>query len=108
MKCKFCDGTGTSNTCVNGTFKPCTFCDGTGELDPNEVDRFNAVDVIKVMEMVKKPQTNEEWLEQASTEEKARFLEMICYSAWGDKNSRFKDMADYTDWMDWLKEKHYE
>lgn len=52
--------------------------------------------------------TNEEWLEQASTEEKAKFLEMICYSAWGDKNSRFKDMADYTDWMDWLKEKHEE
>ena len=52
--------------------------------------------------------TNEEWLEQASTEEKARFLEMICYSAWGDKNSRFKDMADYTDWMDWLKEKYHE
>ena len=52
--------------------------------------------------------TNEEWLEQASTEEKARFLEMICYSAWGDKNSRFKDMADYTDWMDWLKENHHE
>lgn len=52
--------------------------------------------------------TNEEWLEQASTEEKAMFLEMICYSAWGDKNSRFKDMADYTDWMDWLKEKHHE
>ena len=50
--------------------------------------------------------TNEEWLEQASTEEKAKFLEMICYSAWGDKNSRFKDMADYTDWMEWLKEKH--
>ena len=23
MKCKFCGGTGTSNTCVNGTFKPC-------------------------------------------------------------------------------------
>lgn len=22
MKCKYCDGTGTSNTCVNGTFKP--------------------------------------------------------------------------------------
>ena len=51
-------------------------------------------------------QTNEEWFCELSTEEKARFLEMICYSAWGDKNSRFKDMADYTDWMEWLKEKH--
>ena len=51
-------------------------------------------------------QTNEEWFCELSTEEKARFLEMICYSAWGDKKSRFKDMADYTDWMDWLKEIH--
>ena len=50
--------------------------------------------------------TNEEWLEQASTEEKARFLDKICYSAWGDKNSRFKDMADYTDWMEGLKKPH--
>ena len=51
-------------------------------------------------------QTNEEWFDTLSTEEKAKFLEMICYSAWGDKNSRFKDMADYTDWMEWLKQPH--
>ena len=74
MKCKVCGGTGTSNTCVNGTFKPCTFCDGTGEFDPNEVDRFNAVDVIKVMEMVKKPMTNEEWFCGLTTEEKAKVM----------------------------------
>ena len=52
--------------------------------------------------------TNEDWFVTLTTEEKAKFLEMICYSAWGDKNSRFKDMADYTDWVEWLKEVHHE
>ena len=97
MKCKYCDGTGTSNWCVNGCFKPCDYCDGTGEVE----DKCDGKGVVE-------PLTNEEWLEQASTEEKARFLDKICYSAWGDKNSRFKDMADYTDWWEWLKEKHNE
>lgn len=36
MKCRYCDGTGTSNTCVNGTFKPCAACDGTGEEIPDD------------------------------------------------------------------------
>ena len=85
MKCGYCNGTGEHINDAN-RMTTCEFCGGTGVI---------------------KPMTNEEWLEQASTEEKARFLEMICYSAWGDKNSRFKDMADYTDWMDWLKEKHH-
>lgn len=39
--------------------------------DANKVDRFNAVDFIKVMEMVKKPHTNEEWLRSATFEEMA-------------------------------------
>lgn len=56
--------------------------------------------------VVKGKMTNEEWFNGLSTEEKARFLDRICYSAWGDRNSRFKDMADYTDWVEWLKEKH--
>lgn len=80
MKCKACGGTGWD--VVRGI--DCISCDGKGEITL----------------------TNEEWLEQASTEEKARFLDKICYSAWGDRNSRFKDMADYTDWLEWLKEKH--
>ena len=55
-----------------------------------------------------KPQemTNEEWFTSLSTEEKARFFDRICYSAWGDINSRFRDMADYTDWVEWLKQPH--
>ena len=95
MKCKICGGTGTSNTCVNGTFKPCTFCDGTGECDANEVDRFNAVDFIKVMGMVKKPQTNEEWFCSLSTEEKANVIMNI------------RNLAVYKEQIvEWLKEIH--
>ena len=91
MKCKTCNGLGrTKATELVGVDKGlrdavilCPTCGGIGEVE----------------------QTKEEWLEQASTEEKARFLDKICYSAWGDRNSRFKDMADYTDWLEWLKEK---
>ena len=36
MKCRYCDGTGTSNSCVNGTFVPCAACDGTGEEVPED------------------------------------------------------------------------
>ena len=32
MKCPICDGSGTSNTCVNGHFKTCEYCNGTGEV----------------------------------------------------------------------------
>ena len=48
MKCKHCDGTGTTNSCVNGTFVDCPYCGGTGEME---------------MEM-----TNEEWIKSLDTE----------------------------------------
>lgn len=32
MKCKHCDGTGTSNWCVNGIFQTCAYCNGTGKI----------------------------------------------------------------------------
>ena len=50
MKCKYCDGTGTTNWCVNGTFLNCPRCGGTGEVE----------------------MTNEEWFTSLSTEEKAK------------------------------------
>lgn len=50
MKCKYCDGTGTTNWCVNGTFLNCPHCGGTGEVE----------------------MTNEEWFTSLSTEEKAK------------------------------------
>jgi hypothetical protein len=54
MKCKYCNGTGTTNWCVNGTFVDCPYCGGTGEME---------------VEM-----TNEEWFCQLPTEEKAKWL----------------------------------
>ena len=86
--CPKCNGTGEVEVIGDSITDVCDKCGGTG-------DTINNI-----------PPTNEEWFCELSTEEKARFLEMICYSAWGDKKSRFKDMADYTDWMDWLKEIH--
>ena len=75
------------------------------EKRKNEMAKAN---LLKAMDEMKnpKPMTNEEWFCGLSTEEKARFFDKICYSAWGDINSRFRDMADYTDWIEWLKEKH--
>ena len=97
MKCKACDGTGTSNWCVNGTFKTCEYCNGTGEVEL----------------------TNEEWFTSLSTEEKAEWLDKvaenccqicdeenreICRSniAWGCKFENAKS------WEKWLKQPHRE
>ena len=49
MKCKYCNGIGTTNWCVNGTFVDCPYCGGTGEIE---------------IEM-----TNEEWRKTCSAEE---------------------------------------
>lgn len=67
MKCKYCGGTGTSNTCVNGTFKPCTFCDGTGEYEPFDAD-------VELDKLYPPEQTNEEWFCQLPTGEKAKVI----------------------------------
>lgn len=93
MKCKICGGTGTSNTCVNGTFKPCTFCDGTGEYEPFDAD-------IELDKLDSEPQTNEEWFCGLSTEEKAEFL---CNVGFENETivRKFK-----SEWVKWLKEKH--
>ena len=94
MKCKYCDGTGTSNICVNGTFKPCSFCDGTGEFEV----------------------TNEEWLKQCTTEQLAEFLADKCNevveTVLSDASCDIGDIDndDYwyrqADFVEWLKEKH--
>ena len=101
MKCKICGGTGTSNTCVNGTFKPCIFCDGTGEYEPFDAD-------IELDKLDSEPQTNEEWFDGLSTEEKAKVFANATYSTaetpltilWGGKE------AEQKKWELWLKEKH--
>lgn len=116
MKCKYCDGTGTSNTCVNGTFKPCTFCDGTGEYEPFDAD-------IELDKLDSEPQTNEEWLDRKSTKEKAEWLFKLTYkcywcgreytprspSLYNEKECPFKKcMKDKKDFEKWLKQPHKE
>ena len=56
-----------------------------------------------------KPLTNEEWLEQASTEEKAKLLSKLCKFIYncGKKGSIPKFMYE-EDFVQWLKEKHEE
>ena len=93
----------------------CTAFKGNGTI-ANEVERFNALDVLKVMEMVKKPHTNEEWLKSLSTEELAEFLadkcnevvDTVLYDA--SCNIDDVDQDDYwyrkTDFVEWLKEMH--
>ena len=100
MKCKICGGTGTSNTCVNGTFKPCTFCDGTGEYEPFDAD-------IELDKLDSEPQTNEEWLRQASTEELADVLtEIACESYYDGLGEKLPLKHNCKHFMKWLKEKH--
>ena len=93
----------------------CPECNGTGKVVKYFYERIKANDYRKVCGDVTCEdcggtgyieQTNEEWFCGLSTEEKAKFFDKICYSAWSDVNSRFRDMADYTDWEVWLKEKH--
>ena len=89
----------------------CPKCNGRGTVGYFHIDHFVDIECDRCHgsgEVSETDVTNEEWFCNLSTEEKARFLEMICYSAWGDINSRFKDMADYKDWIEWLKEKHNE
>ena len=43
MICRYCNGTGTSNTCVNGTFKPCAACNGTGEEIEEKITNFDRI-----------------------------------------------------------------
>ena len=111
MKCKICGGTGTSNTCVNGTFKPCTFCDGTGEYEPFDAD-------IELDKLDSEPQTNEEWLHSLNTEQLAEWLTNVIntnpcgYLLFCDEcslNDKCKE-DDYPTntetWVEWLKQPH--
>lgn len=88
MICKYCNGTGTSNICVNGTFKPCSACNGTGiEEEPQE-------------------QTNEEWLKSCNTEQLAEWLARITNAGYL-LALRMKYHCDDVDAVrEWLKEKH--
>lgn len=92
MKCKHCNGTGTTNWCVNGTFVDCPYCGGTGEM---EVE-----------------QTNDECRKTCSAEEFADFLAGVAHAgAYEARNCNTNGMlqTQNTDfWLAWLKEKHDE
>ena len=115
MKCPVCDGTGTvvhPMMSMNGDEytgeweqHECEACNGTGEFDPNEVDRFNAVDVIKVMEMVKNPQTNEEMLRGCTFEEMAGAI-YEWYTLGYTRGKNGVKLNSITEVVEWLKEKH--
>lgn len=99
MKCKYCDGTGTSNWCINGIFQPCEYCNGTGEVEVvgdsviDVCDKCGGTGVIESL-------TNEERFCQLSTKEKAIILFRLCNRA-----SIF-GAATSEEYEAWLKEKH--
>ena len=84
MKCKHCNGTGTTNWCVNGTFVNCPYCGGTGEME---------------MEM-----TNEEWLHTLNTEQLA---EWIYQERWTHSDGWY-ELCGHTvkEVVEWLKQPH--
>ena len=91
MKCKYCDGTGTSNWCVNGTFINCPHCGGTGEVE----------------------QTNEECLRSLNTEQLAEWIVNItdyCYMCGSNpqnyRNCPFGKCVDKEHVVEWLKQPH--
>ena len=93
MKCKHCNGTGTTNWCVNGTFVNCPYCGGTGEME---------------MET-----TNEEWLRSATTEQLAEWLVDVtqhCFECSLNINNcvlcPFKKCIDKDYAVEWLKQPH--
>ena len=66
----------------------------------------NAYYVVNKEKMKKpKPMTNEEWLEQASTEEKAKFLRKIYCDGRDDYVGEWYEQEE-EDFVQWLKEKH--
>lgn len=114
VKCKACDGSGTSNWCVNGTFKTCDVCGGTGHVEypmmsmngdeyTGEWERHECEVCGGTGEI---QQTNEEWFIGLSTEEKAEFLakkccEISCKFFLGEAEEIFSKY-----WVEWLKQPH--
>lgn len=95
-KCPKCNGTGfvpTNIFGVNGAIK-CDFCDGSGVFITNAETMTE--------------QTNEEWFDGLSTEEKAKVFANATYSTaetpltilWGGKE------AEQKKWELWLKQPH--
>ena len=87
MKCKHCDGTGTTNWCVNGIFVNCPYCFGTGEM---EVE-----------------QTNEDWFNNLSTSAKSEFMAKVVSDAIKENTEHGATRCESSIWWDeWLKQPH--
>ena len=117
-KCQKCNGTGEITVPVEEHMgkvlygkEQCDECGGTGEINPNEVDRFNAVDVIKVMEMVKEPMTNEEYIHSLNTEQLAEWLRGVywhCHEIDCEHCNYPWRCMEKVDIVEWLKQPHKE
>ena len=97
MKCKHCNGTGTTNWFVNGTFLDCPYCGGTGEMEM-EMTNFEKI--------TKNAGTLTTWLS-----EKLYFCSVIsceeCVAKQECYSHESNDTEDYTNadlWYAWLKQ----
>ena len=90
MKCKHCNGTGTTNWCVNGTFVDCPYCGGTGEIE---------------VEM-----TEQEYLQTCNAEQLAEEISYLVFG--GDFKKHISKMGYInmhsfkTEIVEWLKQPH--
>lgn len=121
-KCPICDGMGTSNTCVNGTFKPCSFCGGTGEVKDNLCETCGTICPFDDEHLEcdnYTPLTNEGWLRTATTEQLAEWLNnKIIICAVCDQQKSCEYLINETchlcpfhegknkSWEVWLKQPH--
>ena len=92
MKCKL------SEKCEFGNL--CKDCNNRKYCEDYKLNKWQCEDY-------EAQHTNEEWLEQASTEEKAKLLSKLCKFIYncGKKGSIPKYMYE-EDFVQWLKEKH--
>ena len=86
MKCPICDGGGRITSLPSGMPVKCTRCNGTGEVE----------------------QTNEEWFDSLTTEEKAKVFANATYSTAVAPMEILVCGKEFEQkkWEMWLKEKH--
>ena len=112
MKCPICDGMGTSNTCVNGTFKPCSFCGGTGEVKDNLCETCGTICPFDDEQLEcdnYTPLTNEGWLRTATTEQLANVFFEYRYANANPRQKLWMSASEEcikTDIVAWLKQPH--
>jgi hypothetical protein len=102
---------GTSNTCVNGTFKPCSFCGGTGEVKDNLCETCGTICPFDDEHLEcdnYTPLTNEGRLRTATTEQLAKEIYKIAKDDFKELRKLFYGVAnDDCDAIAlWLKQPH--